>query len=676
MGLKKWVFRTNDKELAKEIAGECDIDPVVAMLSVARGYTDPWQIEELLSDEIILNDPASLTDISIAAERVRTAIESKEKILIFGDYDCDGVSATVLLYEYLSKKNADVVYAIPRRDLDGYGLNSAAVEKYAEEGVSLIITVDNGISSFDEVEIANQHNIDVIVTDHHLPKDELPNAYCVVDPHREDDYSEFKFLSGVGVAFKLVCAIEGAPQEELLPYCADLVMLGTIADIVPLLNENRSFVKYGLALLNNPIRPGIKALIDICGLREKPITASSVAFALTPRINAAGRMCDADIAARLLLSNHFNTAYSLAKELNEYNYERQEAEQTIVREACKQIEQENLADDFVLVLYGSGWHCGVVGIAAARIAERYGKPCILFSVDGDTATGSGRSLPGFDLFAALQNTSEHLNRFGGHEQAAGAAISVDNIERFRVAINDYARKSEPVCQRIEIDCKLNPTALSVDFVNAFSQLEPFGAGNSQPIFALCDFNILRIDMVGKDKQHMRITAKKDNSTLHLIAFSSSPGQYGISVGDTVDFAVNLSAQEFNGKETLNIVVKDIRLSGRQENEFFGSLFNYRNFKCKLSNVDYNSLYPTRDDFIAVFRFVKQYGEITLKGLQNKFCAQLSADKVAVIVDCLSELSVFELNADNGELWIKASNNSVKVELENSKILHTILKKRA
>lgn len=675
MGLKKWVFCPNDKPLAKEIAEECNLDPVVTMLAVARGYTDPWQIEELLSDEIMLNDPSSLTDINLAADRIRTAITSREKILIFGDYDCDGVTATVLLYEYLSNKNADVAYAIPRRDLDGYGLNSTTVEKFSDEGTTLIITVDNGISAFDAIETANERGVDVIVTDHHLPKGELPNAYCVVDPHREDDYSEFKFLSGVGVAFKLVCAVEGVSPEEMLPHFADLVTIGTIADVMPLLNENRSIVKFGLTLMQQAVRPGIKALIDVCGLRDKPLTASSIAFALAPRINAAGRMCDADIAVRLLLSNHFNTAYTLAKELNDYNNQRQEIEQKIVSEACRQIEEENFFNDSVLVLSGRGWHCGVIGIAAARIAERYGKPAILFAIDGDTATGSGRSIHGFDLFSALEHSSEYLLHFGGHEQAAGAGIETGKIDNFRKVINSYARHKDPTYPQVDIDCKLNPAALSVDFVEAISLLEPFGAGNNTPVFALCDMQITRIDMVGKENQHMRITARKEQTTLHLISFSSSPQNFGISVGDNVDFAVTLSVQEYNGRNTLNIIIKDIRSANREDETFFSFLSNYRAFLLE-TNVDYNSLYPIRSDFAFVFRFVKQYGEISLDGLQNHLATNISPDKVAVIVQCFNELGIFlKSYNNNGMLYVKASDSNIKVDLEQSKILHTILEKR-
>lgn len=670
------MFRSNDKALAKEIAEECDLDPVVTMIAVARGYSDPWHIEELLSDELLLNDPYMLTDMDAAADRVRAAVSAHEKILIFGDYDCDGVTATVLLYEYLTQKGADVVYYIPRRDTDGYGLNRSAIEKYAAEGVSLIITVDNGISAVTEIEAANQQNVDVIVTDHHLPKGEMPNAYCIVDPHRPDDGSDFKFLSGVGVAFKLVCAVEGLPPEEMLPYFSDLVTLGTISDVMPLLHENRSMVKFGLAQMQHTARIGLKALIDVCGLRDKPLTASAVAFMLAPRINAAGRMCDADVAVRLLLSNHYNTAYALARELNDYNFQRQETEKEIVQAANRQIEENGLDDQAVLVLFDRGWHCGVIGIAAARIAERYGKPCILFSVDGDTATGSGRSIPGFDLFAALQNTADELLRFGGHAQAAGATIQTDHIASFRAAMHQYAIHAETAFPEITVDCKLNPAALTVDFVEAMTALEPFGTGNTAPLFALTDMQITRIEMVGKEKQHMRITAVKDKTSIHAIVFSAFAADFGIAVGDLVDLAVTLSIQEYNGKKMLNIVVRDIRMAGRNEIDFFDGISNYQAYLQNLPKADYMHLYPIRDHFAAVFRFVRQYGEISLCGLQNRFAMEISPDKVAVITDCLGELGVFTLDHNSGAVCIKAVNNGVKVNLEESEILHTISKKRA
>ncbi|MBQ7288399.1 MAG: single-stranded-DNA-specific exonuclease RecJ [Clostridia bacterium] len=674
MGLKKWVFRPTDKALAKEIAEECALDPVVTMIAVARGYTDPWLIEELLSDELMLNNPYTLCDLSIAVERIRIAMQSKEKILIFGDYDCDGVTATVLLYSYLSKKGADVQYFLPRRDMDGYGLNTATVEKYAKEGISLIITVDNGISAFEAIDTANAHNVDVIVTDHHLPQDALPNAYCVIDPHREDDASEFKSLSGVGVAFKLVCAVEGVAPEEMLPHFADLVALGTIADVMPLLDENRSIVKAGLFHMASTPRPGIKALIDVCGLREKPLTATSVAFAMAPRINAAGRICDADIAAQLLLSNHYNTSYQLAHELNDYNFQRQEIEQEILRDAFSQIEEGDMDEDAVLVLSAGGWQCGVVGIAAARIAEQYGKPCILFSVDGEEATGSGRSVPGFDLFAALQNTEELLLRYGGHAQAAGATIQTENIANFRAAINRYAQTIPTVFSPLTLDCKLNPAAVTVDFVKALSAMEPYGTGNVIPLFALTDMIISRIDMVGKDKQHMRITAIKGGTSIHAIAFSSCAADFGIAIKDKVDLAVTLSLQEYNGRDTVNIVIRDIRAAGRNEDDFFKGLLNYKSFRRELPETDYASLHPSRNDFIAVFRYIRDVGEVTLSGLQNRFSTTFSPDKVTVIVDCLEELGIFSVCKQGAEIKIKNLDNGRKVALEQSVILHSISEK--
>lgn len=676
LGLKKWVFRPNDKALAKEIAEECAIDPVVSMLAVARGHTDPWLIEELVSDELLLNDPYSLADISVAADRVRQAIQDGEKIRIFGDYDCDGVTATVLLYEYLSNKQADVSYFVPRRDLDGYGLNTAAVEACADEGVSLLITVDNGISALSEIEAANRHSIDVIVTDHHLPQGELPNAYCVVDPHRPDDGSEFKAISGVCVAFKLVCAVEGISPEEMLPHFADLVTLGTVADVMPLLNENRSMVKFGLRQMSSAPRPGIKALIDVCGLRDKPLTAASVGFALAPRINAAGRMCDADLAVRLLLSNHVNTAYTLARELNDYNYQRQETEQEIVRDACRRIAEEGLARDAVLVLAGLGWHCGVVGIAAARIAEQYGRPCILFSIEGDTATGSGRSIAGFDLFAALQSASGLFVRYGGHAQAAGATIKIENLASLRAALNQYAAAQQPVFPELMVDCKLNPAALSVDFVRAMSALEPFGTGNSTPLFVLADMQITHIDMVGKEKQHMRLTAVKGPTTIHAIAFSACAADYGIAVGSQVDLAVTLSVQPYNGRDTLNIVVRDVRTARRDEDRFFVALANYRAFEQGRPETDYAALYPVRDEFIAVFRLVQKFGDISLTGLQNHFAAAILPDKVAIIADCLEELGIFSYTDAGADVRIRYLDNGRKVNLEQSEILHTISERRS
>lgn len=675
MGLKKWIFRNSDKALAKELAEECGFDPVVTMVAVARGYTEAWQIEELISDEISLDDPYQLADIDLGADRVRMALENNEKILIYGDYDCDGVTATVLLYEYLSRKNADVSYCLPRRDVEGYGLNADVVRKYAEDGVTLIITVDNGITAFDEINCANELGIDVIVTDHHLPKGELPNAYCVIDPHREDDMSEFKDYAGVGVAFKLVCCVEGVSPTELLPHFAELITLGTVADVMPLVGENRSFVRCGLYVMNHFPRPGVKALLNTAHVGGKEITASSVAFMLSPRINAAGRMGDAQTAARLLLSNNYVTASSLAQELENYNNERYETENRIFREACEEIEELGYRHDNVIVVAKRDWHCGVIGIAAARVLEKYGRPCILFSIEGETAKGSARSINGFDIFEALNSTSDMLVRFGGHELAAGATVLTDKIDDFRKAVNEYAASIPYTFQEINIDCKLNSSALSVDFVKSLDRLEPCGASNEVPLFALTGLTVTKIDMVGKDNRHMRVTATKDGKTISMIAFGTVPAEYGISVGTVCDFAVNLSVQKYNDRDMLSIVIRDIRLSGRDEEKFFNEKSNYLAYESDADSCDYASLLPSREDFAAVFRFVKKFGDISVNGLQNALSTTISADKVLVVVDCLAELGIFtKAVTPTGEM-IEYVDSGIKVDLERSQILHSIHKKR-
>lgn len=676
MGLKKWIYRRSDKALAKEISEEFGFNPAITMLAVARGYTEPWQIDELLSDEIFLSNPLEIKDMDRAVERVRRAVDNGEKIRIFGDYDCDGVTATVLLYSYLKGKGADVSYVLPRRGTDGYGLNSGAVEESAKDGIKLLLTVDNGITAMKEIETAKKLGIDVVVTDHHLPLDTLPDAYCVVDPNRADDTSECNNLCGVGVAFMLASAVEGVAPEEMLPRFSELIALGTVADVVPLLNDNRRMVKYGIAQINENPSPGIAALVDVCGVKPGDITATTVAYNLAPRINAAGRICDAGVAAKLLLSDHLPTALSYAGELNDNNSERHEIERGIINDAVDLITAGNLARYEVLVVAKAGWHCGVTGIAASRLVEKYGKPCFLFSIDGDgIATGSGRSVHGFDLFKALCRVSHLLQRFGGHSEAAGATIDAANIDEFRNSLNEYALCLPHVFTEVTVDCKLNAGAISPEFVNGLSALEPYGSGNKPPLFALCRMKITSIDIVGKEKQHMRLRLEKGGKFFGVIAFSSSPADYGISVGDTVDVAVSLSVKEYNGKSEVSVIVRDIKLSERDEEKFFGSLENYRKCVNNLPGADYEEIYPIREEFAAVYRFIRQYGEITLPGLQNRMCDTVSPGKIEVILECFRETGLLSVQSNGGENTISVKAMAEKVDLTKCECLRRIAEKR-
>lgn len=674
MSLRKWVMRKADRDSALQLAEEEHINGNAAALLVARGYSDPMEVEQFLSDELMLNDPLDLADMSLAAERVRKAIDSGEKILIYGDYDCDGVCATVLLYEFLRDREADVSYRLPLRDTEGYGLCISAVDAAAADGVALIITVDNGVSAHSEIERAKELGIDVVVTDHHLPNLTLPLAHAVVDPQRSDDSSEFKLISGVTVAFKLAAAVADVPPEELFPAYAELVALGTVADVVPLTDENRSMVKAGLSSLSSSGREGVKALIEVAGLKDKSLTAEDVAFTLAPRINAAGRMEDADIAARLLLSDDPDTARALADRLNDCNARRVEVERAILDDAQRIISEQNLYDDDVLVLAGEGWHKGVVGIAAARVVEAFGKPCFLLSVDGEIATGSGRSIPGYHIFNALQSAASLLSRYGGHALAAGATLPADNIPAFRAALNRYAAAAAPVFPELTLDCGLFPAMITPKLIHKFDVLAPYGAENPEPLMKIGGVKVEKADAVGKDGKHMRLAVSRDGATVYAVMFSASPKDFGFSVGDTVDLAVTAGTHFFNGRERVDLKITDIRLSGRDDNAFFSSLANYRLYRRGDEKADRAALRPTREECAVVFRFIRSYGEVSRSGLLGRFWRAPGAGKTAVIADVLLERGLLTRRTGGAEIYYSVAENTGKVNLEDSPVLQALAEK--
>ena len=476
---KKWIVSPCDRELAADIAENCGIEPFAALLLCARGMTDEFEVESFLFDTELI-DPFTLPDMEKACERVHKAVDEGERITVFGDYDADGVTSTALMYLFLSSCGAVVDYYIPDRAEEGYGMNNCAIDTLKERGTSLIITVDNGISAIEEIEYAKSLGIDVVVTDHHKVGEVLPDAVAVVDPHRADSICEFNEWAGVGVAFKFICAFDNSLGYELLEEYGDLVALGTVADIVSLRSENRIIVRSGLAFINAAIvdgtlRTGLKALAEVSD-NSGAVDSLSLAFRFSPRINAAGRLGSAQKALKLLLAEDESEAKLIAEEISQLNAQRQSTEGAITEEAIKIIENNaHIKHRRVIVVSGADWHQGVIGIVASRIAERYGKPCIVISESGDVARGSGRSIEGFSLYEALSYCSDLLVQYGGHVLAAGLSIEKENINTFRDKINEYADTLEPVTGVLHIDCKLNPAGIDVDMVESMQILEPFGA---------------------------------------------------------------------------------------------------------------------------------------------------------------------------------------------------------
>lgn len=613
MNIKKWEVAPLNRERAAQIAERYSLPFFLSMLLEIRGFEDEEEIRDLLSGGR-LSDPLLMKDMDKAVERIRRAIDQFEKIAVYGDYDADGVTATSILFTYLEAVGADVIYYIPQREGEGYGMNLHAVEILHEEGVSLIITVDNGIASVAEVARAKELGMDVVVTDHHRPQREIPEAYAVVDAYQVDDHGPYKDLSGAGVALKLVMALEDGDAGSVLEEYADLAALGTVADVVPVLGENRTIVKAGLNILSRGGRAGVDALLEQSGMEGKAATATSLAFTVIPRINATGRMGAPERAVRLLTCDSQEEAQPLSAEICEDNERRREVEAEIAKEAMERIESEgSLLYSRVIVVDGKGWHHGVIGIVASRITERFGKPCVVISVDGNMAKGSGRSVEGFSLFQAVCACGDLMERYGGHPMAAGVTLKAENVPLFRERINQYAAQvcPEMPAQVLSIDCKLNPAALSPEMPQSLEPLEPYGSGNPQPLFGLYNMELRQVVPVGGGN-HLRLICAKKGVAVTCMKFGTTPEDFPFSPGDVLDLAVTLEAKEFRGEQKLTVSVRDIKLSGLDMDQCIHTYRLYEKLQREepLSPQEGAELLPSRQDLAVLYRklvFLKGQG---------------------------------------------------------------------
>lgn len=638
MNFKRWIFPNVDKNYVVEVADDVKLDPLMVFVAVARGLSDSYEIENFFSSEPEFSDPYGYSGITEAVERINIALESNEKILVFGDYDCDGVTATALLTSYLKNRGADVDFRVPDRESEGYGISIEAIEQAAENGVSLIITVDNGINAIKEIDRANELGVDVVVTDHHLPQEELPDAVAVVDPHIDTDCDWlFHELCGVGVAFKLICALEGRPAEEMIFEYGDLVALGTIADVVPLIDENRSIVKAGLSLINRKINPGIRALLEVSG--SKYISSLNCAFTLCPRINAAGRMASADIAVKMFMAKSYEDAVYYAELLDSYNSKRQSIEQSIFDEACEAIESNGYNNDRVIVINGYNWHVGVIGIVASKLTEKYGKPTIVINNDGARSVGSGRSIEPFSLFNAISSCEDILVKFGGHELAAGLTIAEENIESFRMRINEYAKQFEVPISSIKIDGTLKPRAFTVPAVSVLKAFEPYGAGNPTPLFAVLNCHVLNVNPIANGK-HIKLKLKSSDTEFWAVMFGVTADEFPFKTGSTIDIAVTLDINVYNNTESVSVIIKNFRKSGIDEEKYIKELNLVERFNSGILEIDdARELLPKREDFALVFRFLISVGIANFDFIVNSLSDSLSFGKISVILSALCDLKL-------------------------------------
>lgn len=562
---KRWVTYNKSMENLQLIINEYNIPEIIARAMINRGIDTVSKVRVFMDTDLrSMHDPYLLKGMKSAVEKILKAIENKDKICVYGDYDVDGITATAVMIRTLKRLGADAVYYIPNRIEEGYGLGNNSMDIIKELEVSLIITVDCGIRSNEVVDYAQAIGMEVIITDHHECEGELPKAYSILNPHQPDCGYPYKGLAGVGVAFKLASALLsqkgiGDYAEELL----DIVSIGTIADVVPLLDENRIIVKNGLGRIRKTANKGIKALLTVCGLNDKELNTYNVAFMLAPRINAAGRIADATECVELLLTDDEDKAVEIAERLDSDNRERQKIETDILKCAIAIIEETLDTDkNRVLVLSNDNWHVGVIGIVASRLVDRYYLPAFVISQDGELGKGSARSIPGFNIFEAMSKHSGIFEKYGGHEMAAGFTILTERIDELRDCMNKEAEKimgmDKPIPE-VFVDYKLMPTDITLDTVRQLKLMEPFGTGNTSPVFVYRDLMVTSSRAVGNESKHLSLMVNDGINEIKCIAYNFGSMQKLLSFGSKIDIICTVENNIWNGMENVQLNIKDIKL---------------------------------------------------------------------------------------------------------------------
>ena len=559
---KKWEYLEQDEELIKQIATKHNISELLAKILVNRGITGEEEIEIFLNPKRNnFHNPFLLNDMEKAVDRIIKAIETKEKTIIYGDYDVDGITSITVLKKFLNERGLQVDYYIPNRLDEGYGLNDEAIKKIAEQGYTLMITVDCGISGIEEVKKATSYGIETIITDHHEQLEILPEAYAIVNPKRKDNTYPFRGLAGVGVVFKVIQAISqklNLDEKEYLKYL-EIVCIGTISDIVPLVDENRVIAKLGLMLVKCTKNIGLRELIKETGYKN--VDSFMVSFGIAPRINACGRMGKQEEALELFLTDDYEKACTITKNLNQYNLQRQEIEKNIFDQAIEELQKENIDNLNSIVLAGENWHHGVIGIVASRITEKYFKPTILIGIENEIGKGSGRSVPGFDLHDALAQSAEYLEKYGGHEMAVGLSLNKDKIKDFKIHFEQIAKDKnvKSIVPVIKIDCEIGKKELNKQTVEQIKLLEPFGEKNKPPLISYKNLKIVSIRTLSEGK-HLKLMLKDGNDTVNAIGFNLGELINDYLIGDKVDVVGTLEINNYNCEEQIQINIKDMMKS--------------------------------------------------------------------------------------------------------------------
>ncbi len=686
MKTKRWVIADPSEARVRALSEEGGYAPLAAAVLVARGIDTPEAAADYLScDTSGLYDPFLLADMDKAVAVIRGAIARGEHIVVYGDYDVDGVTATCALVDYLRSCGAACEYYIPNRLREGYGLSRAAMEELYEKGTRLLITVDSGITADEEIAVARELGMQVVITDHHECHDALPAADAVVDYKRSDCTYPFDSLAGVGVAFKLICALEGNAETVLERY-ADLVALGTVADVMPITGENRIIVAAGLKKMAATGNIGLEMLLREAGMKHKRLTSSTISFVLAPRINAAGRMGRAELAAELFLTHDPVRAQALAAQLCEQNKLRQNEENQILTQALARLRKEyNPLEDKIIVLAEKGWHHGVIGIVCSRLCDRYGCPVVLISLDEDgTGKGSGRSVGGFNLFDALTSCEDLLERYGGHALAAGLTVDADKVDALRERLRAYAEAHVTMAElvpQLHIDCMVRPEWLTEENIEALNVLEPYGMRNAEPVFCMKDMVAEDITPISSDR-HVRMTLVKDGVRFSAIWFGTGAGGLGFVEGNYVDAAFHLEINEFRGRRTVQLTLCDAQLSDCEHlaDQKLLNVYNTYMADGPLTAREARLLLPDRKDLVAVWRHIvcrAEDGRLSVPdGALSRRVAwesrrDINIGKLFVCLDVFSESGLISYHFKEGMLNILLKPYEGKADISGSVVLATL-----
>lgn len=685
MKLKQWIIAEADDDVAQKLTQDCKLTSITASVLSARGFHDAQAVQAHLSSDLGgLHDPMLMRGIAQAASIIRETVDEGGKIIVCGDYDVDGITSTCIMVHYLRSIGADCGYYIPNRLTEGYGISNDIMHRLAEKGANLLVTVDTGISANEEVQLAHSLGMKIVVTDHHECHDSIPMADAVVDPKQLDCTYPFSSLAGVGVAFKLLCALSGDVSGMLERY-ADMVALGTVADVMPLVGENRILVTQGLKNLNQTTNVGMQSLLAEAGMQEKEITASVISFVLAPRINAAGRMGVVELAAELFLTEDKVTANQLAQALCEQNKKRQSEENKILQEALARLQKEfNPLEDKMIFLVGENWHHGVIGIVCSRLCDRYGCPVVLISADAEMGKGSGRSVQGFNLFEAFVDSEDLLTKYGGHELAAGLTVRRENIEALGARLKAYADRhicDGEVRAQVFIDTVVRPEQINRENIRGLSILQPFGMQNAQPVFCMREMQVEEITPISSD-QHVKVSLIKNEKRFAAILFGTGSGGCGFAQGNMVDAAFHLEINEFRGKESVQLVLKDVRLSECEDLTDRKLLKIYSSYMDGeyIGKLKAQVLLPERPALVAVWRYIScraEAGRLTTpsNALSRKISWESRQDinigKLFVCLDVFSESQLISYHFKQGMLHINLKPYKGKANISDSVVLATL-----